>query len=52
MHFARLPRAYWRRRIKMCKVENEYGSFGEDSNLIRAYYETMRESGFDIPIFF
>ena len=37
--------------ILMCQVENEYGSFGSDDGLIRAYYETMRKAGFDIPIF-
>ena len=37
--------------ILMCQVENEYGSFGNDAELIRAYYKTMREAGFDIPIF-
>ena len=37
--------------ILMCQVENEYGSFGSDSELIRTYYDTMRKAGFDVPIF-
>lgn len=37
--------------ILMCQVENEYGFFGSDGEYIRAYYNAMRESGFDIPIF-
>lgn len=37
--------------ILMCQIENEYGFFGSDAEYIRAYYNALRESGFDIPIF-
>lgn len=37
--------------ILMAQDENEYGFFGDDKQYIRELYDTMREAGFDIPIF-
>ena len=37
--------------ILMAQDENEYGFFGDDKDYIRELYNTMREAGFDIPIF-
>lgn len=37
--------------ILMAQDENEYGFFGNDDEYIRELYKTMREAGFDVPIF-
>ncbi len=37
--------------ILMAQDENEYGFFGDDAEYIRELYNTMREAGFDVPIF-
>jgi beta-galactosidase len=37
--------------ILMAQDENEYGFFGDDGEYIRELYRTMREAGFDVPIF-
>ena len=37
--------------ILMAQDENEYGFFGDDRQYIREIYDTMREAGFDVPIF-
>ena len=37
--------------ILMAQDENEYGFFGNDKEYIREIYNTMREAGFDVPIF-
>ena len=37
--------------ILMAQDENEYGFVGDDREYIRALYDTMREAGFDVPIF-
>ncbi len=37
--------------ILMVQDENEYGFFGDDAQYIRELYETLREAGFDVPVF-
>ena len=37
--------------ILMVQDENEYGFFGDDPEYIRDLYNTLREAGFDVPIF-
>lgn len=37
--------------ILMVQDENEYGFFGNDPSYIRELYNTLREVGFDVPIF-
>lgn len=37
--------------ILMVQDENEYGFFGDDGEYIRELYKTLREAGFDVPIF-
>lgn len=37
--------------ILMAQDENEYGFFGDDKEYIREIYNTMRDAGFDVPIF-
>ena len=37
--------------ILMAQDENEYGFFGDDGEYIRELYNTMRDAGFDVPIF-
>ena len=37
--------------ILMVQDENEYGFFGSDDEYIRELYKTLREAGFDVPIF-
>ena len=37
--------------ILMVQDENEYGFFGDDREYIRELYNTLREAGFDVPIF-
>lgn len=37
--------------ILMAQDENEYGFFGDDTAYIREIYDTMRDAGFDVPIF-
>ena len=37
--------------ILMAQDENEYGFFGDNPDYIRALYDTMRDAGFDVPIF-
>ena len=37
--------------ILMVQDENEYGFFGNDNAYIKELYDTLREAGFDIPVF-
>ncbi|MBP5791973.1 MAG: beta-galactosidase [Kiritimatiellae bacterium] len=37
--------------ILMVQDENEYGFFGDDGEYIRELYKTLREAGFDVPVF-
>ncbi|HEY4415181.1 MAG TPA: beta-galactosidase family protein [Verrucomicrobiae bacterium] len=37
--------------ILMVQVENEYGSYGHDTNYLGELRETMRQVGFDVPLF-
>ena len=37
--------------ILMVQDENEYGFFGNDKEYIKSLYDTLRESGFDVPVF-
>ena len=37
--------------ILMVQDENEYGFFGDDGEYIRELYTTLRETGFDVPVF-
>src|SRR5699024_337631 len=37
--------------ILMMQVENEYGSFGEEKEYLRAIAQLMRERGIDVPFF-
>lgn len=37
--------------ILMVQDENEYGFFGKDGEYLREIYQTLREAGFDVPIF-
>ena len=37
--------------ILMVQVENEYGSYGDDTAYIRALYGVTRDAGFDVPLF-
>jgi beta-galactosidase len=37
--------------ILMVQVENEYGSFGSDANYMGELRQTLRDAGFDVPLF-
>ncbi|MGZ7228810.1 beta-galactosidase, partial [Streptococcus pyogenes] len=37
--------------ILMMQVENEYGSFGNDKEYLRALERMMRENGITVPLF-
>lgn len=37
--------------ILMVQDENEYGFYGDDGEYLRGIYKTLREGGFDVPIF-
>jgi beta-galactosidase len=37
--------------ILMAQVENEYGSFGRDTNYMGALRQTLLDAGFDVPLF-
>jgi len=37
--------------ILMVQVENEYGSYGSDREYIAALRDTLRQAGFDVPLF-
>ncbi len=37
--------------ILMVQVENEYGSYGNDTNYLGALRQTMQDAGFDVPLF-
>jgi beta-galactosidase len=37
--------------ILMAQVENEYGSYGHDTNYMGAVRQALRDSGFDVPLF-
>ncbi|HTV39120.1 MAG TPA: beta-galactosidase family protein [Candidatus Sulfotelmatobacter sp.] len=37
--------------ILMVQVENEYGSFGDDTNYMGDLRQTLRDAGFDVPLF-
>lgn len=37
--------------IIMVQVENEYGSYGDDKEYIRELRDSLRDAGFDVPLF-
>ncbi|HEV2329451.1 MAG TPA: beta-galactosidase family protein [Verrucomicrobiae bacterium] len=37
--------------ILMVQVENEYGSYGDDTNYMGELRQALRDSGFDVPLF-
>jgi beta-galactosidase len=37
--------------IILVQVENEYGSYGNDKDYLRANQKALREGGFDVPLF-
>lgn len=37
--------------VLMCQIENEYGSFGNDKNYLKAVKRLMEKHGCDIPMF-
>jgi beta-galactosidase len=37
--------------ILMVQVENEYGSYGQDTNYMGAMRDALRDAGFDVPLF-
>ena len=37
--------------ILMVQVENEYGSFGDDTNYMGELRQALRDAGFDVPLF-
>ncbi len=37
--------------ILMVQAENEYGSYGDDADYMREMWRSLREGGFDVPLF-